>query len=357
MQVAREVSKSLRFWKVLSLVPWSVVGLAAFILVFWDALAPESPFGAWVRIQYENQVDVAQAPDWLTIRQVPWTLGVSLLGASLLLFLFRWARWEKKDQAERKGEFKRDWFRGRIARFPLVRVLLAAGVYGCDYAIRRNPDWFVEARRAVAEEGVGALVMAFALLAAAGLIGWIAGRLAIPGDRQIDQWLEELIESTQEQSLGKLGLVREELTKGEITLIGFTEDLRLIPEEDRWVRKGKDKVVRFTPLSLTILQFTERHVGVYRCVINFIRDVQLDERTDEFFYQDVVSVATQRESHAFTLYGVKVEESLQFSLSVSSGDRVTQRLPIGELDKFVSPISTQAEQAVNNIRQMLREKK
>jgi len=355
MQAADHATTSINRWKVLSLLPWGMLALGGFSLAVWHGLAEENGFGRWMRNQYEGGTTATGAQAWNQVRQIPWAIGLGLVALALLVFLVRWTQWQKKEAPERKGEFKRAWFRGDRVRFPVRRLLLCLAVYGARYAVMKNPDWVSD--KAPVEAGLAQLGLALAVVAGCALVGWLVRRLAIPSDTRIDLWLRELIESARDQSLGKLGLVKEELTKEEIILIGFTDDMQLIPEGDRWLRKGKDKIIRFTPLSLTILQFTERHLGVYRAVLNFIRDVQLNERTDEFFYKDVVSVTTQRESHAFTLYSVKVDEALQFSLAVSSGDRVTQRLPIGELDRFVSPVSTKAEQAVNNIRQMLREKK
>ncbi len=357
MENSDHATASINRWKVLSLLPWETLGLGGFALAVWHALSEKNEFGRWARHEYEGGTTAVGAQAWDQVRQIPWAIGLGLCALSLLVFLVRWGRWQKKEAPERKGEFKRAWFRGDRVRFPLKRLLLALAAFGAQYFVRGKPDFVDEASWPLLHDGLGLLGLALAAVAGSALLGWLARKLAIPSNARIDLWLRDLITSTRDQSLAKLGLVKEELTKEEIILIGFTDDMQLIPEGDRWLRKGKDDVIRFTPLSLTILQFTERHLGVYRAVLNFIRDVTLNERTDEFFYKDVVSVTTQRESHAFTLYSVKVDEALQFSLAVSSGDRVTQRLPIGELDRFVSPVSTKAEQAVNNIRQMLREKK
>jgi hypothetical protein len=352
---------SLSRFKTLSFLPWGTFGFASLLAVLWSALSPEKPLGIRLRALLGSALEATPGgagrvtPEVVRRGLLYVTLGLALLG--VLVFLVRWVGWRRKMPAERMGEFKRDWFRGGKRRLPWIRIVLALLAYGTRYGLEKKPDLVSTEDFAAVYAAVDALALGLVFWAGGGLVRWLTRLLSVPSGKKMDSWLRELIEDTGAQSLEKLGLVADELTKEAIILLGLVEDLHLIPEEDRWIRKGKDKVIRYTPLSLTVLQFTERHLGVYRCVLNYVRAVQLDERTDEFFYQDVVSVATKRESHAYTLYGEKVEEALHFSLAVSSGDRVTQTLPIGEMEGFVTPVSTQAEHAVNNIRQMLRDKK
>ena len=237
----------------------------------------------------------------------------------------------------------------------LVFTLLLVGAW---YYLKERPEVAPQGSLyALALPLAGMLCLGFSLCFATAFVAWLATWMSLASDSQMDAWFKELVDNTIRESSKKLNLVEDDLTRDPLTLLGICFDQSVVPEEDYLWRYGKDGFTRFTPVTITVLQFTDRHLGAYSAVLNFIREVQLKEETDEFFYRDVVSVTTRRESSARELYGEKMEQSLEFSLSVSSGDKITQTIPVGRLSAFLDTVAVPAEQAVSNIRQMLREKK
>ncbi|MFY9823774.1 MAG: hypothetical protein WAM82_20505, partial [Thermoanaerobaculia bacterium] len=141
-------------------------------------------------------------------------------------------------------------------------------------------------------------------------------------------------------------------------------------------------VVKFPrrPVSVTVINFTEHQLVAYQCALDLTTGKPLNESVDEYFYNDIVSVATTSDTFTYSLTeldrrllsrapGIKksavngkiqVNAGETFILSTSGGNSVrvilndpvlVQGLGGGEL-----PLEW-AEQAVQAVRKMLREKK
>ena len=143
-------------------------------------------------------------------------------------------------------------------------------------------------------------------------------------------------------------------------------------------RKGN---ARFTPVSVTILNFTEHQIAAYQCALDRLTGNALAEGTDEFFYRDVVSVTTKTEDLAIDkdrlphkarkLLGkqirggkLQIPETQRFLLTTSGGTsiEVIIEATFDKLDRIIMGSGGDvdvdvADEAIAAMRQMLREKK
>lgn len=182
-----------------------------------------------------------------------------------------------------------------------------------------------------------------------------------PTDAQVDEWFAEDLKNIAAQSLSKLGMVKEQLVKEPLLVTGpILWTTTGVPATDLLWKKGKDEMVRFAINRVTAVQLTDQQLGAYACDFNFLKNVALNERTDEYHYRDVVSVSTQEVATSYTLpTGVKMVQAQAFRLAVSSGDHIDVTINAAELAKITQGTipTTGAEKAVATIRAMLREKK
>lgn len=181
-------------------------------------------------------------------------------------------------------------------------------------------------------------------------------------DRQIDRWLQESLVKLGEQSLGKLNLDKSDIVADPLVIKGpIVWQTNGIDDSDLLWKIGDDNIVRFGVYRVTIVQLTDRHLGAYACDYNFIRNVALNERTDEYHYKDVVSVSTQEQASSYTLpTGVKLTTAQEFRISVASGESINVTIGSSQINKITGSDQipeTGAEKAISVIRAMLREKK
>jgi hypothetical protein len=214
-------------------------------------------------------------------------------------------------------------------------------------------------RGAEAGVGVGVLLFAVSLL-------WffvaITQQIQRPSDDQMDKWLEEDLKQIVERSLNKLGLVGARLMKDEPVM--FTGPILWpttgIPNQDLLWKKGKDDTVRFAVYRVTVIQLAEHLLAAYACDFNFLKNVKLNEDTDEYHYRDIASVSTHEISTSYKLpNGKSLVHAQAFRLSVVSGESIQVTIGAEKLEEITggSIPTTDAEKAVQVIRTMLREKK
>jgi hypothetical protein len=216
-----------------------------------------------------------------------------------------------------------------------------------------------------------------------GLIPIVIGILKIiswkkkPADRQMDAWLDEELQHMHTRALEKTGLDTSELVAEAVLLTG----LRFwnIGGAEIGIRKGKDEIVRFTPIGITVINFTEHQIVAYQCALDMMTGNPLNESTDEYFYRDVVAVSTQTESMTWDkamlssaglaktpLASLVKHGRLQFNaakmfvLTTSGGTSIQVVLNDPALIESVGggTIPTErADRAIQAVRKMLREKK
>jgi hypothetical protein len=193
------------------------------------------------------------------------------------------------------------------------------------------------------------------------LVVSLLARGFVPGDAEVDQWFREDVERITQQSLIKVGLDVRQLVREPLPITGpILWDTNGIPRKDLMWKKGKDGLIRFAINQVTVIHLSYQLLAAYSCDFNFLKNVTLNEETDEYHYRDIVSVSTQEDSTSYTLpSGISMVHSQAFRISVSSGESikvVIDAKKLGEITKGTIP-TTSAEKAVQVIRAMLREKK
>ena len=143
-------------------------------------------------------------------------------------------------------------------------------------------------------------------------------------------------------------------------------------EAEQKYKKGRDGRVRYAVVHLSIIFLTKHHLSAYSCIWDLARGDVVWEKTDEFFYQDVVSVSTETVRTRIELSdeekakckregkpeGENYEEKEQFRLTTSAATGIKVSLPdrrlVRQLGEFVT---SNVESNIRSIRKMLREKK
>jgi len=204
------------------------------------------------------------------------------------------------------------------------------------------------------------------LMAGLVFLGLIIYRLVsyftAPPDATVDAWLAEDIEKLVKDSYQKLGIEKAEGVTAPLVISApvYWRQVRGIDMKDIGLRKGKDKMLRFSVYRITIFHLSEYILASYSCNYNFLRGIALNEMTHEYHYKDVVSVSTKESSSNYTMPdGKKMVHAQEFKLSVASGESIeviVNLYTVAESKKAELP-PTGAEKAVSVIRNMLRAKK
>jgi hypothetical protein len=181
---------------------------------------------------------------------------------------------------------------------------------------------------------------------------------ARPSDSQIDQWLQEDLKNIVEKNpLPKLGIDKSELVAESLIVPGpIFWNVSGFNRDEVLRKEGNDKLYRYSIWSVQVFVFTENFLGSYKCYYNWLRDTYVGESTNEFFYKDVVSVKTDTESTAYSLFdGHRLEHALSFQLNLA-GDSV--KVIVDDVNlKTSNEIKSMAEKAVQSLRAMIRQKK
>jgi hypothetical protein len=195
-----------------------------------------------------------------------------------------------------------------------------------------------------------------------------------PSDPQMDAWIQEDLQDLRARALAKTGLDASELIAEPVVVYG--PRFWNIGGSEVGIKKGKDGIVRFMPIGITVINFTPHQLMAYQCAVDLTTGNSLSEGTDEYFYRDVVSVSTQSES--LTLDGIDTAVSngplaalmvggkLQlnaaetFKLTTSGGTSIKVLLRDPKLIERAgggSIPTDMADKGVQTVRKMLREKK
>jgi hypothetical protein len=235
--------------------------------------------------------------------------------------------------------------------------------------------------RLVADSGSGLGIILLLIGLFCALIGWaffsnarsdyqaeLAKLQPQPSDQQVQQWLVEGIQRLEKHSCCALGLSDDE-KDFKVPLVVRTPILTWqqgLDSDDLLWKRGKDQRLHFGTYRMTFLRVTDRHLAAYSCLYDFIRDISIHERTDEFHFCDVVSFSTRETSEAEKAKskslptGQKTSIWQEFVVSVGNGDGLQIALDDGRVreitgeDRFPE---TGAEEAVAAIRSRLRDTK
>jgi hypothetical protein len=210
------------------------------------------------------------------------------------------------------------------------------------------------------QAGGGVLLIGLGAVAI-GVIGvWMAvgGK---PTDEEMDRHIADDLSHAKRKSLQKAGIDDSELV-GESVVVPGPRFWNTAGAQVHW-KKGKDRVLRFTPINVSVLHMTQHQIISYQACLDLTTGGFLNEATDEYFYRDVVSVATKTESKTFEskkLGTLQLNAAETFVLTTSGGTSVETLLRDPKLIELMGGgeiPTTDAERAIQVVRRMLREKK
>lgn len=198
-----------------------------------------------------------------------------------------------------------------------------------------------------------------------------------PSDREIDAFIDSELDDVAKRAMERQNLDDSDLASDAIYVVG--PRIWNIAGAKAAFRKGKDDRIRYTPMGVTILYFTQHQLIGYQCALDLYTGRALDESTDEYFYKDVVSVSVRTMSETFHLdkadrraiKGTELEKMIEndtlhlkkaekFILTTSGGTALEVIL---NDPKFLEAVGGGAmpkdrtEKAVTAVRRMLLEKK
>ncbi len=216
---------------------------------------------------------------------------------------------------------------------------------------------------------------------------FLLGALAIsawrdrPSDPQLDAWIDEDLESLRPPALVKCGLVPEEEIREPILIHGprFVD----LGGARLGFRRGQDGVIRFTPIHVAVVHFTQDFLSVYECALDLFTGGHRNQAAHENYYPDIVAVSTKSQTVNLSLNTLPkwltkklgkateaiqgsvgkvlpIDQGEQFEMTTSGGTSVRIFLKAPALARCVGNGEWPArdtEQAVQTIRKMLREKK
>ncbi|NOQ23048.1 MAG: hypothetical protein GQ565_10440 [Candidatus Aegiribacteria sp.] len=180
-----------------------------------------------------------------------------------------------------------------------------------------------------------------------------------PSSNQMNQWLTDDLDALKMSSVVKCGLDESEIISESIALSGpvFWSINGLNNTETR-MRRWAGNGYLYAVWDVVVIHFTEKCISVYRCPYNWVRNVSVNEKTEEYYYQDINTVTTDSESSAYTLFEGKLESSRTFKVTVSSGDSLKVLIDDPQLKTMNSEeLTSRGDKAVQTIRRMLRDKK
>lgn len=218
----------------------------------------------------------------------------------------------------------------------------------------------------------------FILLLAGG--AWLAFTffLKTPAtDQQVDQLISQELNELKKKGLHKIGLIEEEVNLIEPIVVHGPYPHYLNQDTKFYYKKGKDSEIRASVIKGVVFFFSENQVYSYTCVVDLLTGNHFVETTDEYFYRDVVSVATKSERIRLepnnkallggrSLFGgaKKTDNSLErdvesFTLTTSGGtsihayirDNTVMNEQKGNMDV------SDTEEKIKAMRNLLREKK
>lgn len=113
-------------------------------------------------------------------------------------------------------------------------------------------------------------------------------------DKEFDELINKVITPLQKRALEKTLLDESECKRDSEMLFGPSRSKNSLVE--RYFKKGEDDYVRYIPLVVTILNFTEHELVIYKCVFDPTTEIALNESTWTYFYKEIVSIETTEES-------------------------------------------------------------
>lgn len=176
-----------------------------------------------------------------------------------------------------------------------------------------------------------------------------------PSDEEIDQQAKAFLSQLHAHALKKLGLEEEEVSMAKpIELWGYSLGQAQLSDKTTGHLmdiEGKDGRWRSPEVVLSAFYFSENTVHYYQWIASLVSDASR-ERTDEIYYKDIVSV--KLDSEQFQYVNAKGRE---VAGKMVRYDSFALRNMGGESISCSVRNSSDAEEAVNGMRALLKQKK
>lgn len=210
----------------------------------------------------------------------------------------------------------------------------------------------------LAAKGFGLVLIAIGIII---IVSWSMRKPQRPSDSEMDGYIADDLSMAKDKSLQKASIDESELVGESVIVTGprFWDT----GGAEFLFRKGEDNILRFSPISVTVLHMTQNQVVSYQCCLDLTTGNYLNEGTDEYFYKDVVSVATKTDSKTVPTdkFGtIQLNAREAFVLTTSGGTAIEVVLKDPKLIEMMGGgniPTTAAEKAIQVVRKMLREKK
>lgn len=183
-----------------------------------------------------------------------------------------------------------------------------------------------------------------------------------PSDGDIDYWfLEDIHETVKERALSQLKINPGRLKNENIIMVPYPIYWKYpgIEPEKIFRRLGDEEGFAYSVWGVQILVVTDNFISFYSCAYNWLENHIFDERTNEYFFDDISSVRNDYEQIAHKY--IDNEESeigmcKVFKLTNMSGDSHTVITEIPGL-KTPAALNNDLEKLVQGLRVMLRNRR
>jgi hypothetical protein len=221
---------------------------------------------------------------------------------------------------------------------------------------------------------LGLIAQTVALILVGLIVALIGGGIIVsasagrkPTDQQYDIWLKSQAKAIADRAIMKLGLDQSEITNEPLEVHGFVlpgmkDSNRYRADEPRW-KKGNDGLIRFSVNTYTFFFPEEHHLAAFVGDVNALNQTAHNEKTEEYFYRDIVGATTSDEQDNITIKGKQYQYRTQrFSLRITSGDSIGVSIDAVPIDNrqnipsFKIPNSG-IDRTVAQLRMLLRAKK
>ena len=179
-------------------------------------------------------------------------------------------------------------------------------------------------------------------------------------EADFDTWLEADLRNIAKLSLSKVGLQRDSLIRDPLVVTGPA--LMKVKDVAKHSRSGRDDLLRFTPVAVTVVHLTKDQLIAYTCLLDLLTGTSHAESTEEFFYKDIVSVTTKKESKKINVDGTDMQMNAAETFTVATSGGTALSVFLTDPDLVVKMGGgriprDRAEAAIEAIRAIVRERK
>jgi hypothetical protein len=137
-----------------------------------------------------------------------------------------------------------------------------------------------------------------------------------PTDAQMDLWLAEAFDPARAEGFKRLDIMRDQVIDPgtpPLLVVGFPQAVSYR------LARGRDGLVRCDKYDILVVYLTNWHLCTYQCILDMETGAFISDRTHEFHYRDVLSVATSSDRLVLPL---PVDHSKPVGLAPAGGTAV-----------------------------------